>query len=638
MTQAALLPGLAGSSRTPSGGACRAVPRLSPVRASAGGSGGERSPQRPARPHLHHAPPSAGAQPEHRPAAGRLANSAVPLPHSSPALRSLATSSASLAQLRERYAHALPEATTATAVAVEQPAQVPALQRWRSGELPGGLPRLPALPRSLSRQLALARRHLEQQQQQQGEGAEEALLSRDALTLVLLATAVSFICSIDRAAMSVAILPMSEQFQWDDSIKGAVSSAFFAGYMVTNLCGGFLATRYSAKGVLALGVVLWSVFTIATPAAAGGNLNQLMLARAMMGVGEGVTYPSIQNLARKWVPETKRSRALAFIYSGHQLGTIGSYLLCPLLISQLGWESIFLGFGSLGFFWLLFWQPMVKDEAETAPAQQAGQAGQPATAGPAAVGAAASSKDARQLRLQDVPWAAFARSRAFWAIVAAQSTVSVGNVLAFSWLPTFYNQVYGVDVASSSFLSVLPFVATVLATNAAGWIADGLINNKVMDKTSTRKLMQAIASLGPAACLAKLALDQGQGSTASMADAVALVTAWVSLCGFSAAGYGSNHQDISKEYSGIIYGLCNGIGSICASASIYATGQVLHTTHDWALVFEVAAGLYALGALAYLQFASCEEQFAPTGKQELAAAAAAGSGAAPGGGAATPQR
>ncbi len=38
---------------------------------------------------------------------------------------------------------------------------------------------------------------------------------------------------------------------------------------------------------------------------------------------------------------------------------------------------------------------------------------------------------------------------------------------------------------------------------------------------------------------------------------------------------------------------------------------MLYTTHDWALVFEVAAGLYALGAVAYLQFASCEEQFTP---------------------------
>lgn len=48
-----------------------------------------------------------------------------------------------------------------------------------------------------------------------------------------------------------------------------------------------------------------------------------------------------------------------------------------------------------------------------------------------------------------------------------------------SWLPTFYHQVYGVDVAGSSAYSVLPFVVTVAATNAAGWIADGLVNNKV---------------------------------------------------------------------------------------------------------------------------------------------------------------
>ena len=37
---------------------------------------------------------------------------------------------------------------------------------------------------------------------------------------------------------------------------------------------------------------------------------------------------------------------------------------------------------------------------------------------------------------------------------------------------------------------------------------------------------------------------------------------------------------------------------------------MLHYTHDWSLVFEVAAGLYAVGAAAYLKWASCEEQFA----------------------------
>ncbi len=37
--------------------------------------------------------------------------------------------------------------------------------------------------------------------------------------------------------------------------------------------------------------------------------------------------------------------------------------------------------------------------------------------------------------------------------------------------------------------------------------------------------------------------------------------------------------------------------------------QVLYTTHDWGLIFEAAAGAYMVGALIYLKWASCEEQF-----------------------------
>ncbi len=95
-------------------------------------------------------------------------------------------------------------------------------------------------------------------------------------------------CCREPAALRAASLTvLAAALPWASSLPcpacavpaGAVSSAFFAGYMVTNLCGGFLATRYSAKGVLALGVVLWSMFTIATPTAAAGNLNELLLAR-----------------------------------------------------------------------------------------------------------------------------------------------------------------------------------------------------------------------------------------------------------------------------------------------------------------------------------------------------------------------
>lgn len=43
------------------------------------------------------------------------------------------------------------------------------------------------------------------------------------LTSVVLLAVVSQICSIDRMAMSVAILPMSDQYGWANTVKGAVN-------------------------------------------------------------------------------------------------------------------------------------------------------------------------------------------------------------------------------------------------------------------------------------------------------------------------------------------------------------------------------------------------------------------------------
>ena len=85
-------------------------------------------------------------------------------------------------------------------------------------------------------------------------------------------------------------------------------SVFFVGYTVTNICGGYLATRFTAKLILGLGVVVWSVFTILTPLAASTESVYVILAcRCVMGAGEGVTFPSIQHLQGKWCPANRRT-------------------------------------------------------------------------------------------------------------------------------------------------------------------------------------------------------------------------------------------------------------------------------------------------------------------------------------------
>jgi ACS family sodium-dependent inorganic phosphate cotransporter len=102
---------------------------------------------------------------------------------------------------------------------------------------------------------------------------------RHRYTLVLLCFCATFICYIDRTNISVAIIPMAKQFGWGPERQGTVLSAFFAGYLLTQVLGGRLADRFGGKLVLAGGVILWSLFTIVTPLAASLGFSVLILAR-----------------------------------------------------------------------------------------------------------------------------------------------------------------------------------------------------------------------------------------------------------------------------------------------------------------------------------------------------------------------
>lgn len=65
---------------------------------------------------------------------------------------------------------------------------------------------------------------------------------------------------------------------------------------VSAVTAGSLADRYGGKMVLTAGVFLWSLFTVATPGAAAAGTVPLLAARVLLGVGEGVAFPSIHSI------------------------------------------------------------------------------------------------------------------------------------------------------------------------------------------------------------------------------------------------------------------------------------------------------------------------------------------------------
>lgn len=399
----------------------------------------------------------------------------------------------------------------------------------------------------------------------------------------------ALICSVDRAAISVAILPMAEEYQWSDTTKGAVNSAFYVGYTITNLLGGYLATKLGAKRVLGSGVVFWSVFTMLTPLASGITLPLLYATRAAVGMGEGVTFPSVQNMVKGWVPADKRSRALTLIYAGGQLGTILALLTAPAIIHSLGWQAVFVLYGALGLFWMLAWQPLVGDEEPLLTREQRSQMG--------------------SITLKDVPWRQFFSNRPYQAILMAHGAFGVGHFVSLSWLPTYYFQEFDVNIEQSAWLSLVPWLMTVLVSSSSGFIADGLVNNRVMSLTATRKLLQTLGTVGPAACLLYLASGDPTQEKGEVGEALALLTATLALGGFQSAGFASNHQDLSGRYAAVLFGITNATSSLVGSLSVYGTGLILDATHSWSLVFTLVAGAYLIGATFYLMWGSSEQQF-----------------------------
>ena len=67
---------------------------------------------------------------------------------------------------------------------------------------------------------------------------------------------------------------------------GWVLGAFFYGYLVTQIPGGWLAERYGGKMVYGVGIVMTSVLTLFTPLAAETSVWLLVAIRAAEGFFE----------------------------------------------------------------------------------------------------------------------------------------------------------------------------------------------------------------------------------------------------------------------------------------------------------------------------------------------------------------
>lgn len=409
-------------------------------------------------------------------------------------------------------------------------------------------------------------------------------------TMVGMCAFATFICYIDRVNISIAIIPMAEEFGWDQTTKGLIMSSFFVGYLLTQIAGGWLADRFGGKVVLGFGVLFWSAFTIITPAAAFAGLSLLLASRIGMGLGEAVTFPSIYSLFSRWLPITERTRAIGLNASAIPLGTVFALLLTPIIVLSLGWQWAFYLFGAVGIVWYGLWHWLAATEPRDHPRVSAEEL--------AIIG----SDELVEVATKPPPIKAMLSSMAVWSIIVSHFCSNWGGYVLLSWLPLYFVEGLGVDFAAVGIVTMIPSVAAFLALNVAGWVTDKLIS-RGLNLTFVRKLMQTIGFGGGAIVLAVV------GYIDSIPWAIALMSLGNMLGAFALGGWGSNHMDIAPKHAGTLMGITNTAGTIPGIIGVFVSGLILQWTDSWILVFQVAAAINVFGLVFYLVFAGTDKEF-----------------------------
>src|SRR5688500_8932969 len=131
------------------------------------------------------------------------------------------------------------------------------------------------------------------------------------------------------------------------------ASFFFLAYTLSNPVWGSILDYVGLRVGMLMAVGIWTLASMSH--AWMGAFLGFAIARAVLGFGEGATFPGGLRTAVESLPAHMRARGIALSFSG---GTIGAVMM-PLLLGPLairyGWRTAFLATGAFGLAWMVIW-------------------------------------------------------------------------------------------------------------------------------------------------------------------------------------------------------------------------------------------------------------------------------------------
>jgi len=168
------------------------------------------------------------------------------------------------------------------------------------------------------------------------------------ITVFVLCFMLNFIDGMDVLVISFTAPVIASKWDIAAETLGAVFSAGLVGMTLGAMLLAPLADRFGRRNLIMTSVVIIATGTLLT--AAANSVTQLILLRAVSGLGIGALLASVATMAAEYAPNRHRNFIVSVCVAGYPVGATVAGIVAAEIIPAYGWHAMFLvaGFVTIG--------------------------------------------------------------------------------------------------------------------------------------------------------------------------------------------------------------------------------------------------------------------------------------------------
>jgi len=401
------------------------------------------------------------------------------------------------------------------------------------------------------------------------------------LRIVPVALLMYTIAYIDRTNVSLALDPkissMMKDLFMDDGMKGEAAGIFFFGYLLLQIPGGWLASRWSARKTISLCLLAWGACAIGCGLA--HTFRQFEIMRFFLGAAESGVFPATLVLLANWFPRSERARANSYWLLCQPLAVAGSAPFTGWLLGACGWQPMLMIEGLLPFVWLPIWWFCIRDHPREAKWVSDAERDYLETT---------LEREAGELEpAQKISWFERLRHPSIFVMIALYF---LHNCAAYGCMTFFTNGLKGrgFDALQYGILFAVPYAVTAVVM---------MINSWHSDKTRERRGHVAVVYFMSGTSLILSVWLSGHFWLSYALLCLAIPGPFAAMAPFWAIPA----ETLPRSVMGVVMGLVNAFGNLGGFAGPFVVGWLLKEYHSTAIAFNtLGAGMLACAGLAFL--------------------------------------